>query len=76
MTGGTILKSQRLQKIPKSNIGWRITVKPNDDGDVTIVLPVTTDCDNDDGAICTDDRRKLSNRLEFTVSGPGEEQHS
>ena len=32
--------------------------------------PPTTDCDAD-GAVCTQDRRKLSNRLEITVPGPG-----
>ena len=37
----------------------------------TVVLPVTIDC-NADGAVCTGDGRKLSNRLELTVSGPGQ----
>ncbi len=32
--------------------------------------PPTTDCDAD-GAVCTQDRRPLSNRLEITVPGPG-----
>ena len=72
VTRGTILRAQRLQKDPKSNIPWRITVRPDDNGDVTIVLPVTTDCDNDDGAICTGDGRMLSNRLDLTVPGPGQ----
>jgi len=39
-------------------------------GDVTIVLPVTTDCAAN-RAICTEDGRMLSNRLALTVSGPG-----
>ena len=69
VTGGTVKKAQRLQKNPQSNIPWRITVRPDGNGDVTIVLAVTTDC-NDDGAICTADGRMLSNRLECTVSGP------
>ena len=42
---------------------------PDSNGDVTIVLPVAQDCAGG-GAICTGDGRKLSNRLEFTVSGP------
>ena len=71
VTGGEILKAQRLQKDPPSNIPWRITVQPDSGGDVTVVLPVTTDC-SADGAICTGDGRKLSERLELTVSGPGE----
>ena len=37
---------------------------------MTIVLPVTTDCDAQ-GAVCTGDGRMLSGRLEITVSGPG-----
>ncbi len=50
-----------------SNIGWTITVTP--DSAAAVTLPVTTDCDAD-GAVCTADGRKLSNRNEFTVSGP------
>ena len=67
VTGGTVKKAQRVEK--PSNILWRITVQPHANGNVTIVLPVTNDCD-DQGAICTGDGRKLSNRLEFTVAGP------
>ena len=65
--GGTVMKAQRKQK--GSNIGWTITVLPDSDADVTVVLAAATDCD-DQGAICTRDGRKLSNSLEFTVSGP------
>ena len=68
VTGGSVEKAQRTDK--PSNIPWRIEIKPQGNGDVTIVLPVTTDC-NADGAICTADGRKLSNSLSFTVSGPG-----
>ena len=60
-------KAERLEK--GSNIGWRITVQPDDNGDVSIILPVTTDCDAQ-GAICTADGRELSSRLELTVGGP------
>ena len=56
---------------PPSNIGWEIHVTPDSDGSLTIVLPVTTDC-NATGAICTGDGRKLSNRNGFTVAGPGQ----
>ena len=68
VTGGSVESAQRTDK--PSNIPWLFTVKPQGNGDVTIVLPVTTDCDAD-GAICTGDGRKLSNSLSFTVSGPG-----
>ena len=69
VSGGEVLKAQRLDK--PSNIRWLITVEPDSNGDVAIVLPETTDCDAD-GAVCTADGRKLSKRLEFTVSGPGQ----
>lgn len=45
-------------------------MRPDGNGDIAVVLPVTTDCD-DDGAICTQDGRMLSNRNELAVSGPG-----
>ena len=65
--GGTVRNASRLE--PGSNRGWRIEVRPNVNDDVTVVLPATTDC-NDDGAICTEDGRKLSSRVELTVNGP------
>ena len=67
VTGGSVKKAQRTNR--PTNISWRITVKPGSAGDVTVVLPIPDACD-DTGAICTNDDRKLSNRLEFTVSGP------
>ena len=67
VTGGSVTKSNRLN--PPSNIGWLVHVTPDGDGTVTVVLPVTTDCE-DDGAICTDDGRMLSTRVEITVPGP------
>ena len=69
VSGGEVLKAQRLDK--PSNIRWLITVEPDSNGDVTVVLPVTQNC-TADGAICTGDGRKLSTRLELTVSGPGQ----
>ena len=66
--GGTVVGARRL--VGGSNIGWEITVDPDSNADVTVELPVTEDCDAQ-GAICTDDGRMLSNRLELTVSGPG-----
>ena len=68
VTGGTTTKAQRMDK--PSNIPWRIAVQPDGNGDVTVALPATTDC-NAQGAICTGDGRKLSNSLSFTVNGPG-----
>ena len=48
VTGGTVRKAQRLEQ--RSNVGWRITVRPDGNGQVAVVLPETTDCD-DQGAI-------------------------
>ncbi len=69
VTGGEVVKARRLDA--GSNIRWEIKVKPDSDAGVTVVLPETTDC-NVQGAICTGDGRRLSNRTELTVSGPGQ----
>ena len=68
VTGGEVVKARRLEK--GKNVRWEIYVRPGSSADVTIVLPATADCASD-GAICTSDGRKLSGRLELTVSGPG-----
>ena len=60
VTGGTVKKAQRLEQ--GSNIGWRITVSPDSSGAVTIILPITEDCDAQ-GAICT----KRANDNDFPV---------
>ena len=67
VTGGEVVKARRLEK--GKNVRWEITIRPDSNGDVTVVLPVTTDC-TAVGAICTEDRRPLSNRLELTINGP------
>ena len=67
VTGGTVTRTPRLD--PPGNLSWKIHVKPNSDGDVTVVLPVTEDC-SAQGAICTGSGRPLSNHLEVTVPGP------
>ena len=54
---------------PPSNRSWEYTVRPNSDTDMTIVLPVTSDCAVV-GAVCTEDDKRLSNGLTATVSGP------
>ena len=69
VTGGAVTKAHRLEK--PSNIRWEISVSSDGDGNVTIVLPVTVDC-NDQGAICTQDGRRLSAEVTLTVAGPGE----
>ena len=68
VTGGEVTKARRLER--GKNIRWEIHVRPNSNAGVTVVLPVTTDCDAQ-GAVCTEDGRMLSRRLELTVNGPG-----
>ena len=68
VTGGSVTGARRL--VSGKNLRWEIVVSPDSNGDVTITLPATTDC-NAQGAICADGDKKLSSRLERTVSGPG-----
>ena len=63
VTNGSVTKVKRVNG---SSDLWEITVDPDSDGDVTITLPVTDDC-TAQGAVCTGDETKLSNRLELTV---------
>ena len=69
VTGGSVTKVRRLE--PPGNVRWEITVRPDSEAVVTVELPPTTDCDNQ-GAVCTEDGRRLSNSLELVVSGPGQ----
>ena len=70
-SGGTVTNARRLD--PPGNVRWEITVEPSSDADVTIVLPVTTDC-ADQGAICTGDGKMLSAEAALTIAGPEEEE--
>ncbi len=67
VTNGDVKKAKR--KDTGKNRKWIITVEPTGNGDVTVVLPLTTDCEAD-GAICAADGRMLSNRSGLTVNGP------
>ena len=69
VTGGSVTGARRL--VSGKNLRWEIVVSPDSNGDVTITLPATTDCDAQ-GAICAEDGRMLSSLLEFTVSVPGQ----
>ena len=71
VTGGSVRNARRFERSGATrNIRWEITVEPDGDDDVRIILPATEDCAAD-GAICASDNRKLSNRSELTVKGPG-----
>ena len=41
--GGRVVGARRL--VSGSNIRWEVSVRPDSNGDVTITLPATTDCD-------------------------------
>ena len=66
VTNGSATKAKRVDG--QSDV-WEITVKPDSDADVTVVLPITEDCAAQD-AVCTRDGTELSNRSELTVPGP------
>ena len=63
-TGYDVTGARRLKA--GKNLNWVITVDPSGNADVTMTLPVTTDCAAQ-GAICTSDDRKLSSALKFIV---------
>ena len=65
VTRGEISGVRRLE--PPGNTRWEIQIRPNSGRNVGIMLPITTDCAEDE-AICTQDGRMLSNRLEFNVA--------
>ena len=67
VTGATIDNASRITQ--GSNQGWNVEVNPTGNEAVTITLPETTNC-SDDEAICTDDERMLSHSTEERVEGP------
>ena len=69
VTGGSVTKARRLE--PPGNVRWEITVTPDSNANAVVTLPATSNCDGN-GVICTEDGRKLSGKVEFTVKGPSE----
>ena len=51
VTNGTVTRARRLER--PGNIRWEISVRPDGNRDVTVLLPITTDCATQ-GAICTE----------------------
>ena len=64
VTGGSVIKARRLA--PPSNAGWEITVSPERNAEVRLVLAANRPC-GAAGAICTAGGERLSNRLEIAV---------
>ena len=68
VTGGSVKTASRAA--PPSNLEWKITVEPDGDGEVTITLATTADCNASD-AICTSGGLALSEvPAALTVPGP------
>ena len=65
--GATIDSASRITQ--GSNQGWNVEVNPTGNEAITITLPETNNC-SDDEAICTDDERMLSHSTEERVEGP------
>ena len=68
VTGGSVIRARRIDG--RHDL-WKIAVNPDSDADVTVVLPVTLDCE-DRGAVCTSGGKMLSRRVELNVPGPEE----
>ena len=68
VTGGRVTGGRRVDD--RRDL-FRMTVRPDSDGDVTITLPAGRDC-GVSGAICTkgENRRQLTNSPSATVRGP------
>ena len=56
-----------------SNIRWEITVQPDGNDEVTLLLPFTDNCD-DEGAVCTASGKKLLVGAAVFVRGPATSQ--
>ena len=69
VTNGDVTSVRRTTQ--GSNIRWEITVQPDGNDEVILVLPITTDCD-DQGAVCTSSEKMLSNKSSVTIAGPPE----
>ena len=67
VTNGDVTAVQRTT--PGKNIRWEITLQPDGNDDVTVVLPPTTDC-SAQGAVCTAFGKMLSTNSDITVPGP------
>ena len=68
VSGGKVKTAVRREE--GSNVGWDITVEPDGDGDVTIALAATSDCNASD-AICTSGGLALTGvPAALTVPGP------
>ena len=63
VAGGTVTSMRQVDD--RSDL-WEIAVTPDSNADVRISLPPTTSC-NDDGTVCTEDGRMLSEGVDVSV---------
>ena len=67
VTGGSVVAAEALSR--SNNRIWEITVAPTSTDDVAVALPAGQVCETE-GAICTADGRRLSNRPYVFIYGP------
>ena len=68
ITGGTLSDQSRL--VTQDSTAWKIDVRPNGNGDVTITLPTSQEACAPDTAPCTLDGQRLSAPASVRVRGP------
>ena len=74
VTGGQVISASPTDPDSETpHMRWTITVRPSGNTDVTVLLPPTTDCE-DQGAVCTSLGKMLINRTAITVPGPDQQQ--
>ena len=71
VTNGDVASVRRTTQ--GSNIRWEITVQPDGNDEVTLLLPITDHCD-DEGAVCTGSEKKLLIGAAVFVRGPATSQ--
>ena len=69
VTNGDVASVRRTTQ--GSNLRWEITVQPDGNDEVTLLLPITDNC-GDAGAVCTGSEKKLLIGAVVFVRGPGE----
>ena len=68
ITGGTLSDQSRL--VTQDSTAWKIDVRPNGNGDVTITLPTSQEACAPDTVPCTLDGQRLSAQASVRVRGP------
>ena len=71
VTNGDVVSVRRTT--PGSNIRWEITVQPDGNDEVTLLLPITANC-GAVGAVCTGSEKKLLIGAAVFVRGPATSQ--